>query len=239
MVGSKSIATSSLCRRPCRECGSTFKPRLARQSHCSRGCASKRTRRVERKRKRPYYVSQFHDGERGRDEIRLANYTAALTPETIKVVLCPTCGDFFKPRDERQKFCSKRCFGRYQREMELAKRPLLIGEINPDLAPCTIGAVGELLVAADLLRQGWAVFRAVSPACFCDLVAYRKGILRFIEVRSGGRRSDAYDTLVFNRKLSKYGRPTEFAVILPAGNEIIYVPIAGEGEEVVLASESL
>lgn len=37
----------------------------------------------------------------------------------------------------------------------------------------TIGAIGELLASADLMRRGYHVFRALSPACPCDLLAYR------------------------------------------------------------------
>jgi hypothetical protein len=52
--------------------------------------------------------------------------------------------------------------------------------------PCgTIGALGELLVAADLLRRGYEVFRSVSPNCSADIVIHRDGKNRRVEVRTG------------------------------------------------------
>jgi len=49
----------------------------------------------------------------------------------------------------------------------------------------TKGAISELLVAGDLLFKGYEVFRAVSPACSCDLIAQKNGRLTRIEVRTG------------------------------------------------------
>lgn len=62
--------------------------------------------------------------------------------------------------------------------------PIFPGQEPPDIAPSTIGAIGELLVAADLLRKGLDVFRAVSPSCPCDFVAHHEGQLYAIEVRT-------------------------------------------------------
>ena len=50
----------------------------------------------------------------------------------------------------------------------------------------TKGAAAELRVAADLMMRGYHVFRALSPACPCDLIAYRDGEPPIrIEVKSG------------------------------------------------------
>jgi hypothetical protein len=49
----------------------------------------------------------------------------------------------------------------------------------------TVGAVAELLVAADLLKRGYEVFRAVSQACSCDLAVLKNGALLRVEVRTG------------------------------------------------------
>jgi hypothetical protein len=56
--------------------------------------------------------------------------------------------------------------------------------------PCgTIGALGELLVAADLLRKGYEVFRSVSPSCSADIMIYRDGKSKRVEVRTGHRQN--------------------------------------------------
>jgi len=47
--------------------------------------------------------------------------------------------------------------------------------------------MSELFVCAELLRLGFAVFRAVSPACFCDLIAIKDGRHIEVEVRTGYR----------------------------------------------------
>src|SRR5260370_3813363 len=39
-------------------------------------------------------------------------------------------------------------------------------------------------LSVDLLAKGWEVFRAVSPACSCDLIAAKGGTLLRIKVRT-------------------------------------------------------
>lgn len=51
--------------------------------------------------------------------------------------------------------------------------------------PSDQGTIGELLVSADLLARGYAVFRAMSPACPCDLIAMRSSEVTRVEVRTG------------------------------------------------------
>lgn len=68
------------------------------------------------------------------------------------------------------------------------------------------GATSELLAAADLLRQGYEVFRALSPSASCDLIAMKAGTTYRVQVRTGQRyaptgklhcsRAGAYDLLV-------------------------------------------
>lgn len=45
------------------------------------------------------------------------------------------------------------------------------------------GAIGELIVSADLMARGFLVFRAVSPYAPCDLVASVAGDLFRVEVK--------------------------------------------------------
>lgn len=53
------------------------------------------------------------------------------------------------------------------------------------LSSGTVGAVSELLTCVDLLQRGFEVFRAVSPACSCDLAILKDGRLLRVEVRTG------------------------------------------------------
>jgi hypothetical protein len=58
------------------------------------------------------------------------------------------------------------------------------------------GAASELLVAADLIQRGFAVFRSVSPAAPFDLIAAAGETLIRVEVRTVAERADG--TLVPN-----------------------------------------
>lgn len=77
---------------------------------------------------------------------------------------------------ERLMYCSTRCAAGSRRVTT-----------RLDLPPATVGAVSELVASADLMRQGFAVFRAMSPACSCDLLILCDGIVQRVEVRTGQR----------------------------------------------------
>lgn len=53
----------------------------------------------------------------------------------------------------------------------------------------TTGAISELRVAVDLMARGYHIFRAESPHCPCDLVAFRDSQMFKIEVRTIRRNS--------------------------------------------------
>jgi hypothetical protein len=55
------------------------------------------------------------------------------------------------------------------------------------LSASSIGAVSEMLVCVDLSREGFEVFRAVSPAATCDLLALKDGRTYRIEVKTARR----------------------------------------------------
>ena len=58
-------------------------------------------------------------------------------------------------------------------------------ESGRHLPPAAIGAVGELLVAADLIKKGWGVFRALSPIASCDLMICKGDVKATVEVKHG------------------------------------------------------
>ena len=51
-------------------------------------------------------------------------------------------------------------------------------------APSARGARFEILIAADLMRQGWTVFRSLSPIGRTDLIALKHNALIKIQCRS-------------------------------------------------------
>ena len=71
----------------------------------------------------------------------------------------------------------------YAKKQRMAiEKPLPLRRAS-DVASGTVGAIAELLVAADLLSRGYHVFRAMSPACPCDLLVMKDNLSARVEVR--------------------------------------------------------
>jgi len=89
-----------------------------------------------------------------------------------------------------------------------------------------MGAFGELLIAADLIRKGFNVYRALSPSSPSDLIIQRNGKLITVECRTG------YRTKNGEIKASKQRFRSEIlAVIVDNGKHIEYSPkLQGETE---------
>lgn len=68
----------------------------------------------------------------------------------------------------------------------------LPNEHGVSLSSGTVGALHELLVAADLLRRGYAVFRALSQSAPCDLAILLGPRLFRVEVTTGYRNASGY-----------------------------------------------
>lgn len=83
----------------------------------------------------------------------------------------------------RSMYCSNKCRsvyhqGKYGRTKQL------------DLPPGTIGALAELLVATDLLKKGWEVYRSLSPSCSGDLLIQQQSKTFKVEVRTSYKHLD-------------------------------------------------
>jgi hypothetical protein len=84
----------------------------------------------------------------------------------------------------------------------------------------TTGAISELLVSSDLLRRGYAVFRALSPSCSCDLAILKGGRLFRVEVRTAYRHQKT--RRLFYPKVDP--EKSDIAALVVGGTEIIYIP---------------
>jgi len=84
-----------------------------------------------------------------------------------------------RPRNPRRKFCSPKCARISYIKMYAGNNPI------KGISAGTVGAVNELVVSIDLLRKGFAVFRAISPCCPVDLAVLIDGKLIKIEVTTG------------------------------------------------------
>lgn len=97
--------------------------------------------------------------------------------------------------------------------------------------PCgTVGAIGELIVAANLLKRGLSVFRAVSQCSPSDLIALLPDKTTVtLEVRTA-RRSLKTGVLAYAHMNL---RSDITALTIPGENEIIYIAGSTRGEEVL------
>jgi hypothetical protein len=92
---------------------------------------------------------------------------------------CATCGKPLSPEKlaRNAKFCSKTCCAAQVNKFKKSA--------YPNLVTGTVGALHELMVACDLMRRGFALFRALSPSCSCDMVMLSGGKAIRIEVTTG------------------------------------------------------
>jgi hypothetical protein len=91
-----------------------------------------------------------------------------------------------------------------------------------DIPSGTVGAITELVIATDLMKRGYSVFRALSPACFCDLIAINDNEHLFVEARTGYRAPKS-GNLSYPKKTR--GSVNVFAVFVPITSEIFYLDI--------------
>lgn len=130
---------------------------------------------------------------------------------------CRVCGIEFRPIRDSGVYCSKACRSEFNKSFYVPHK-----EIAPNMSTGTTGAVSELIAASDLTLRGYDVFRAVSPAAPCDLIAIRGDRLVRVEVRTGYRNRDGS---INHRPTPKdSGRQDCFAVVDIISRAVIYMP---------------
>jgi len=96
---------------------------------------------------------------------------------------------------------------------------------NLDLPPGTVGAISEIIVATDLMKKGFDVYRAMSPHAFADIIVLKDGVMIQIEVRTGIKLKNnkiAYPKLNIHNK--------SVAVVVYPDNGIYYLTNPELGE---------
>lgn len=88
-----------------------------------------------------------------------SNQTPPWTPN--QPVPCRFCTREFVPSRKHKHFCHAECYSAYWR----AEHTRLNEHRRWPVPSGTVGAIHELIVATDLLKRGYHVFRAMSPAC--------------------------------------------------------------------------
>jgi hypothetical protein len=99
---------------------------------------------------------------------------------------CVNCGGEIPGHRVRRtkgaaKWCDPSCANEYRKKLYAGQNTIW------NIASGTVGAINELRVSVDLLVKGYAVFRALSPACPCDLVVLYDGRVFRVEVTTGHR----------------------------------------------------
>jgi len=96
--------------------------------------------------------------------------------------VCGNCKEYFFADRDFQKYCSNQC--RLERDKK-KYRKYNKNKKRDHLNTSQIGTISELLVCANLLGQGFEVFRSVNPASPFDMVAFKDNELYKVEVKSG------------------------------------------------------
>lgn len=126
---------------------------------------------------------------------------------------CEHCAMPFVPVRRHQRFCNPQC----QTDAYNTGRGAFPRELK--IASSTVGAISELIVAVDLMRRGKHVFRALSPACPCDLAYIEGDRLITVEVRTGTRMKSGRLCHTTDRM-----RSTLLAVVVHGETEVVYDP---------------
>jgi hypothetical protein len=133
-------------------------------------------------------------------------------------IKCQQCGHEKVMLSPTAKYCGRQCAS--------VARGNVVSKVAPDVTVSgTRGAIGEMLAAVDLLGRGYDVFRSVSPACPCDLVAMKDGKLLRVEVRMAARNT-VTDTLYWSAMDPK--RSDVGAVVTDTGSVIYIDPATKE-----------
>ena len=133
---------------------------------------------------------------------------------------CLYCAGGFIARQHNQQYCTSACQLSAKHIREYGTAPF------GGLSTAVRGTLSELAVTCDLLEKGWQVFRAVAPACFADIAAYKNDASHFLEVRTGHRMRTT-GKVAFSRRINGMG-VTGYAVYEPHEKSVIYLDLNGD-----------
>jgi hypothetical protein len=89
----------------------------------------------------------------------------------------------------------------------------------------TTGAITEMMVGSDLMQRGFSVFRALSPACFCDLIATNDSLTLRVEARTGYQYGST-GRIHFPKNVA--ATVDLFGVFVPSQNKVVYFKLQKE-----------
>jgi len=90
---------------------------------------------------------------------------------------CIVCKHKFETNQPKKQCCSVECYKKYIKTLNGYNNPI-------KLSHGTMGALSELIVATDLYKKGYEIYRSLSPSSSSDLVIKKNNKLISIEVRT-------------------------------------------------------
>lgn len=137
---------------------------------------------------------------------------------------CLRCDNPLPDNNPTRLYCSLRC------------RPSMKKNdaCSSDTSKSSRGAMGELVVSADLLQLGFEVFRSVSPSSSCDLIAMKNNQLFRVEVKSSWTTYTKADGKICNNWTIGVKQPNSSYDILAIvrNGEVTYDPPLNNEENV-------
>lgn len=130
-----------------------------------------------------------------------------------KFTECRACGILLEEPNRKRQFCSFRCASSAKKQEYKVNNPMRGNSTG------TTGTISELRVSVDLLIRGYAVFRALSQSCPCDLAILHETTLLRVEVATAFRRAHGQ---VFSPHMKNRDKYDILAQVLP--DCIIYTP---------------
>lgn len=130
---------------------------------------------------------------------------------------CSICGKQFTRKGPNNIYCSGGCLNKANRDLH---------GYDDDSEPYSrgvIGAIHELQVAADLMKKGWWVFRALSPDGPIDLIAVNGNKTLRIQVRKA-RRSKRTGNISFPAIKEKDKQFHDVVALSFTNGKIMYLP---------------
>ena len=116
----------------------------------------------------------------------------------------------------RYKYCNDRCSADFQNAKVRQHNSV------SNLSRSTTGALHELVASIDLMRQGYEVFRALSPATSCDLIILKAHKLLRVEVRTAQKPINS-NKLQWHYSEKDVGRSDVLALVVDS-KTVIYLP---------------
>lgn len=133
---------------------------------------------------------------------------------------CLTCKQEISSSDPNQKLCSDECRKRFYNHSSIFRH----------LPSHTVGAIAEFEVGLHLIKNGFAVFKALSQSCFCDLVAIKGDEKMYIEARTGYKALNK--KIYFPKALhGEKGLVTTYGIFIPETDEVFLFPVTKEDIE--------